>query len=478
MKVLLLDLPVFPKGTIALSLFSVASLLKSEYNIVYLDLNFENDKNLFYEYDYSSTIFVGLKVSAQNFETAKSVTAHLKKKHPKIIVLWGGELPTLLPNECLQYADTIVSGLFEPVAENLMNDLRGNTLKKIYKGNNVSLNGFPSPDISLIKEFNRYNTFMGLPLETSRGCSERCTFCMVLVMQRQNYYLKNSEQLKKELQSYRGKFVNVVDYNFGVNREHVISFSGLIKKSGCLGWMAEMNIEFLDDDEMLGAMRESNCKMIYCGLESIKEEALASVNKSETNTVADYERIIRKVQSYNIHVAAGLILGLDKMTEDDYKRTYSFFSNMGIIYTKLTFLTFNPGTRIKDRMAAEGTFITEKIEHFDGNHPTYLPLEIDKNQLINIAEWYIHNYYSLINIIMRALKSHVNLLSKVEMIFFAFCYREPYLKLIKSGALNNEQAFDVLLNSTYKKTRIHIVSEKILFVLQKISVIKNRIKFG
>ena len=46
-----------------------------------------------------------------------------------------------------------------------------------------------------------------------------------------------------------------------------------MKKAGVNGWMAEMCLESLDNDEMLGFMRDSGCRIIYCGLESIDEEA-------------------------------------------------------------------------------------------------------------------------------------------------------------------------------------------------------------
>lgn len=60
-----------------------------------------------------------------------------------------------------------------------------------------------------------------------------------------------------------------------------------------------------------------------------------------TNHVENYERIIRKAQKYGIQVASGFILGINGMNENTFKESLNFFHRMGIIYVKLTFLTYN-----------------------------------------------------------------------------------------------------------------------------------------
>lgn len=465
-KGLLIDLPTSPKGTISLSLFNVASCISDVCEVTYLDLNFENDSKTLKISDFSSFGFAGLKVSSQNFQIAQELTRKLKSKH-KLKIVWGGELPTLLPEECLKYADTIINGLFEPVAEQFSHDLANNSLKQHYKGDNLPVSNLKPPFLSLITDFERYNTFMGLPLETSRGCPENCTFCMVLTMQRKNYYLKNIEQLSKEIDSYHNRFINIIDYNFGVDSEHVIRVSSVIEKSTALGWMAEMNIELLDNDAMLQAMANSRCKMIYCGLESIDEKALESVNKARVNVVENYRRIIKKAQSYGINVAAGLILGLEGMNEDLTKRTFQFYSEVGIIYTKLTFLTFNPGTRVKDFMSKKGVFVTEEIEKYDGIHLTYLAPGMNEKEIYSVGRWYILNFYSIKNIVSRSLKTPISLKKKIEFILFNICYRAAYLDWLKYDIFEKEENFTRMLTSHYSKPIKLKLAEKMLNYIRK-----------
>ncbi len=467
-KILFFELPTFPKGTLSLSLYAVAAAFDRRFAMEIVDLNFE-------EVDYERIVskvdraaLYGLKVSSQNFPIAIALSKHLKSKFPSTPVLWGGELPSLLPDEALNYCDAVVSGPFEPVAEELAKDLYAGELKSRYAGDSkqYEIQQNSPPRFDLMTQPERYYSFMGLPMETSRGCTQRCVFCLVHVMQKK-YNLKTTRQLENELAQYEGQFINLVDYNLGVDRAHVIQVSKLIQASGALGWMGEMCLENLDDDEMLQAMQASGCRMIYCGLESIDESSLLSINKSKTNQIANYERIIRKVQSYGIQIAAGLILGLAGTTEKTFEKTYDFFQRMGIIYTKLTFLTYNPGTKVQQSMRKMGTYLTEDIKKFDGNHLSFMANGVDKEVVYKGATYFIKKFYALPNIIQRSFRTQENFLGKLEFILFSYCYAEVYKSWLAYRIFEEEQNFQTLLLKPLKKRTKFVLAEKLLNSVRK-----------
>lgn len=464
-KVILLDLPTFPKGVISLSFPVIISCLRESFSIKYFDLNVQ-EFNPVSDID-ADALIVGMKVSSQNSGIAKELSEAIKNKYPFLKIMWGGEFPTLLPEHCLMYADTIVCGLFEPIAAEFSEDLLNDRLKEKYYGKNEKREEMmPIPDFSLLPSYSRYATFMGLPMETSRGCTEHCLFCMVLVMQKKHYYLKPIDRIQQELKYCNNKFINIVDYNFGVNKEHVIAVSRLIKESSALGWMAEMCLELLDDDELLKEMSESRCRIIYCGLESIEEVALDSFNKQNTNHVENYERIIRKVQSYGIQIAAGLILGVANTTPQTFQKTFEFFQKMGIIYTKLTFLTYNPGTRVQQYMEQKGTYQSENYEDFDGVRCSFLAEGVEKEVVLDGFEYYVRHYYSAKNIFKRALSAKVRWLGKVELFLFSYCYAEIYKLTLNSQFLRKENNFQGLLKSTYQKSLVIESAEKLLLLVR------------
>ncbi len=468
-EILLIDLPTFPKGTLSLSLFAVGAALKNNFSIRYLDINLQHPDEVLKDLEklLGETAIVGIKVSSQNFQIAKELSARIKECAPKIKVLWGGEFPTLLPDECLPFCDTLVSGQIEPIAGLLSKDYFNGGLKKTYQGNTPENLEFDwKPDFSIQKRLDAYYSFMGLPLETSRGCTQKCVFCLVHVMQK-NYVLKSAEQLDKELPAYRGKFVNIIDYNIGVEPEHVIKVSNALKKRGVAGWMGEMCIESLDNDAMLAAMRDSGCRMIYCGLESIDETALRSVNKANTNHIENYERIIRKAQSYGIQIGAGIILGLKGTDENTFKNTYHFFQRMGIIYAKLTFLTYNPGTKVFSSMKRTGDYSTYEFEYYDGNHLTFIPKGLSKDVVYKDTAWFIRKFYHPWNIVLRSFNSKMSFLTRLEFILFSYCYGETYRQWLQKNVFDDEKGFTELLLAPFQKTRAIRIAEALLNWLKK-----------
>ena len=466
-KIILFDLPTYPKGVLPLSLLSVASCLKNDFDVEITDLNFESFS--IEQFKAHSYVLIGMKVSSQNSKIAIELTRQIKSAHKNIQVMWGGEFATLMPDECLLFADSIICGPFERLATRFISDLLNNNLQRIYiSESNYLMDIVPAPDFSLVKNISNYSSYMGLPMETSRGCTEKCVFCMVHVMQKKNYLLKSVNQLEKEVSAYKNHFINIIDYNFGVDKEHVMKAAEIIKKSGALGWMAEMCIEFLDDDALLDAMSASGCKMIYCGLESIDDVALQSVHKMNTNHVENYERIIRKAQSHGIQIAAGVILGMANTGETTFQKTLDFFQRMGVIYAKLTFLTYNPGTKVQKYMEKKGEFTTQQTEEFDGVRMSYLPYGVKREVVISGAEYFIKNFYSISSIIKRARNTPSNVSGKIEFILFSFCYSHVYRQWIDNNFLRQPEEFQKLLLDKFKKPVAIKIAEKALFLIRKI----------
>ncbi len=458
-NIILIDLPTFPKGVISLSLLSVAACLSKSYSVKIVDLNFTDYKE--YTPSEKDVVMFGLKVSSQNFEQAITVSKKLKSLSPSSKIVWGGELPSLLPDMCLEYAESVLGGLFEPIVDAFVADLKANNLQQKYFGENNS-NIISQPDFSFLPGAKKYYQFMGYPLETSRGCTEKCIFCMVHTMQKKNYNLSSLDALKNILPQYKDKFINVVDYNFGVDSHHVIEASRLIKESGAVGWMAEMCIELLDNDEVLAALKDSRCKMIYCGLESIDQQSLNSVHKMNTNHIESYERIIRKVQSYGIQIAAGIILGLEGTHQNTFEELFKFYQRMGIIYAKLTFLTYNPGTKVHEYVKKKGVFLNEKIPSYDGNQLTYLPNGVDAKYVQSGATEFIGKYYSLSGIVARSFNTKLSFFARLEFILFNFCYRKVYLQWLQFDTLRKPKNMKQLVELPFEKSNFTKRIEKAL----------------
>ncbi len=459
-----------------MGILAVAAALKEGFEVKIIDMNKVGMESLpFNNPDLGKSFLIGLTVTAQNSTIAEEVTNSIKRKHTSIPIVWGGEFPSLLPENALEYADIAVRGSFEPIAKSLVADIESKDPKQVYDGRGkYNLSQMGIPDLKKLNSSNEYYSFMGLPVETSRGCDKACTFCMVEVMQ-SRHDLKPIDSLQKELVQLKGRFVNVVDYNIGVDREHLIQVAETFRRSEVLGWMAELCIESLDDDEVLTALAQSRCRMIYCGIESLDENSLRSINKAKTNRVLNYERIIRKVQHHGIQVGAGIILGLEGTQQETFDRTMRQFSNWGIIYTKLTFITYNPGTKVKISMQKKGQYVTEEVNRFDGNHLTYLAKGMDPKSIYGSTSKYINDFYKLHSIISRSGASGLKNTKRLEFILFALCYRRVYLDWLKYNIFEDRSGFETLLRQPFKKSVSIRFFETALHQVRKINYRKDRV---
>lgn len=467
-KIYLIDLPTFPKGVISLSFPAIAASLPRDFSVNFIDLNLVDfNREQINDFKLGKCFFIGIKVSTQNYQQAIEVTQRIKTYNANLIIVWGGEFPSLLPLKAEMHADVVVCGGFESISQNLIDDIQNNRVKKMYDGRkSYDCSAINSPEYSIIKKPGNYSQSMGYPLETSRGCDKKCTFCMVHTMQPINNF-KTVEQLGIELKNLKGKFINVIDYNIGVNERHLDNVIEAFTKGNHLGWMGEMCLETLDDDELLLRLAKSGCKIVYCGLESINEESLRSINKAKTNQIDNYSRIIKKAQRQGIQIAAGIIIGLEGATKININSTFQFYQKIGIIYAKITFLTYNPGTKVHQSMKRVGNYIKNDVSYFDGNHLTFLPKGVDKMEVLDATAKNIKVFYSDKKIHLRAINAGLDGLAYKEFVNFNYCYREVYLQWIKHTIFDNGEGFTKLLNQKYKKKNSIIKSEKALKIIRK-----------
>lgn len=434
---LLIDLPVFPKGVVSLGLPLLAAYLRPHFEVKIHDLNHFDWGSFRLEDNLKDVLYVGMKVSSQNHTHAAAVTQEVRRVNPNVKVIWGGEFPSLMPDICLQHADSLVQKRIEGCLSEFLTDLNSGELKRIYEGGSDFASVHSTPAFDLQLKDNGHYSFMGMPMETSVGCDRFCRFCMVHTMQ-PGVKFKLSADMQRELDLHEGKFLNIVDYNIGVSKDHLFAICSEIQHSKVTGWMGEMCLETLDDDDVLKALQASRCKMIYCGLESLSEEGLKSVNKHKTNHPDNYRRIIKKVQEHGLNVASGLIVGLDGTDRSTFQTMLDFYDEVGIEYVKITFLTYNPGTYFYKAMQRSGAYTTDEISRFDGNHLTYLANGVKSEDLYSGTINFINDYYRLRSIFRRSKKAHSKWLRRMEFVLFNICYREAYIDWIRFDVLKPE----------------------------------------
>src|SRR5260370_6191941 len=89
-----------------------------------------------------------------------------------------------------------------------------------------------------------------------------------------------------------------------------------------LSFTRQASIDMVRDEELLELLRDANFRLIFIGMESTRKASLAETHKTQ-NEKLDLVAAVHKVQSYNMFISAGMIVGFDNddasIFEEQYK---------------------------------------------------------------------------------------------------------------------------------------------------------------
>ena len=115
-----------------------------------------------------------------------------------IPVIIGGAHATVLPDEAIVHADSVVIGEAEPIWKNLLDDFKKGELKQFYKENRLAdLNQPLIPGNNLLKR----SLYGAGSLMFSRGCPHNCIFCLASKISGSKCRYRRLEDISKELES-------------------------------------------------------------------------------------------------------------------------------------------------------------------------------------------------------------------------------------------------------------------------------------
>ena len=350
--------------------------------------------------DYSDCDLVGISLLIYNAPLGYEIARRFRERG--IPVIMGGSWPTVSPDLVAPYCDSVVVGEVEGLGQRIISDLKKGKLKPRYKNSTPPpLETLRLPRVDLLKG-DRYFQLTGFPMELSRGCPNRCTFCVSRYIQ-PTFRTKPYWKVIRELDARDSPILNLYDLNIGADKQYFKDIARIFAEFPIVAWQCETCISYLDDLDLLRALEKSNLNQVYVGIESITEAGLASINK-KFNPREKYKEIIRKCHDHGIHVAAGFIVGLDDEDKSVFEQSLEFFNDVKVEYTTPMYVTYLPGTPQYKRLKREGRILTDNLEDYDGTHPIVRPNGMTVDELQEGVQWFIEQFYGLRSIAVRGLQ--------------------------------------------------------------------------
>lgn len=313
-------------------------------------------------------------------------------------VVLGGLHATLVPEEAKQHFDAVCIGEGEALWPRIIADAREGRLQPYYRQQDgalydISSTPVPRFDLFDVEKYNR------LTVQTSRGCPLDCEFCAASKIYGR-YRIKPVSQVMSEidaiLELWRHPFIEFADDNTFVNKKWSKEFMRRLRERD-VRWFTETDVSAADDLELIELMAESGCQQILVGLESTRKTSLERIDRGNWKSKRrdSYERFIDEVQSRGVTVNGCFILGLDSDTPEVFEEIVDFVKRTGLLECQVTVLTPFPGTRLYDRLEAEGRLLKEgfwdRCTLFDVN---FIPRHMSVDELEEGMRWLFEQLYS------------------------------------------------------------------------------------
>jgi radical SAM superfamily enzyme YgiQ (UPF0313 family) len=343
-------------------LYVAATLVQHNFDVVIIDQSVEKEweNRLIAELN-EKTIFVGITCLTGYMILNGIEIVKIVRRHSQCPVVWGGVHPYLEPDSTIasEYVDIIVVGEGEETAVELASVLKfGGELKDIegiiYKKDGkiiknkyralYNLNELPELPLHLVNwelyrnhsmlyEFFNFRNPLAISIETSRGCTHRCRYCVeanethIKTGNSSWRYMKAEkivDIIEYAINRYGIKSFTVIDDNFFVHIERVKKFCDELERRGlAIEWFAEIRTDTITkrmDIPFLERLQRSGLRSIGVGIESGSDKILKYLNKGET--VETYIEANRMLAHTHIRVQYGLILGLPYEKKEDVVKSY------------------------------------------------------------------------------------------------------------------------------------------------------------
>jgi len=331
-----------------------------------------------------------LTVSASR---AKLLAAQLRTIYPDCRILVGGIHASLLPEEFTGVADHVVVGEAEEIIVDLV---EGRIEEKVVAGSKVEdLDGLPPINYALLDSFATMNV---VPVMTSRGCPFDCSFCTVTKVFGRKFRNLSAERVIAEVENAMGYFAAreffFYDDNFTANRLRVEAICDLLnEKKLAITWAAQVRCDLATSPDLVEKMAKAGCRWVYIGFESVDDETLKALHKSQTR--ADIVRAIQVFHQFGINIHGMFMFGEDHDTLETIDRTVEFATRHGIDTVQFMILTPFPGTRCYEDLVAENRLLHKNWDYYNAMYIVFRPAKMSPVSLQTETYRAYRRFYSL-----------------------------------------------------------------------------------
>jgi radical SAM superfamily enzyme YgiQ (UPF0313 family) len=403
---------------LALPLLAALTPADWEVEIIYEfieDVNFDAECDL-----------VGVGTMGHSIFRAIEIAKEFRKRGKKVFS--GGCITSMTPEELIQHVDSIVIGDGEISYPQLLNDfVTTSNIQAVYDNQLATLENIPLPRYDLLV---KKKIGMILPVQATRGCPNRCSFCCTACIYEGKYLTRPVEDVIRDIKEIKRlgyKSFYLVDDNIYGRKSFLKEFIQQVTPLK-MKWSAQCTIEVAKDDELLRQLVKSGCKILGFGLEKKKKKSVDLFNKSwvKTDKTSEY---LAKIRKAGIILHALFIVGTDEDTPETMQATYEFIVKNKIAIPNISILTPIPGSNLYKQLLAQSRILHFDFSKYHASSCVFKPEKMSPEEVVN-HYWKLKDRLFTISCIVRRTLFSKYFFKNPEYYIFAFFsnffYRKNY----------------------------------------------------
>ena len=368
-----------PLGVAQLS----ALLRQAQLDTSVMDYTFRDDDEVMDELVEGCPKVVGIYVMLTMVNKACSLAKRIRRLLPQALLVCGGPMPTLRPEQFSPVVDLVFQGeaidSFPRFCRDYMECETRMNVKEQYKhypglffqdhtdgtilqtspesSSEEGLNALPIPDRS---DYNhaRYQQFWQeregfspAGIMTSYGCPYSCDFCSKPVFG--SYYRRRGmDRIVEEIHDIKSRGYNglwIADDCFTLDLDHVRAFChGMLGQGLHMRWTCLSRTDLIPR-EVIRLMHKAGCRKVFFGLESGSNSVLKLMGKN--TRVEDAERTLHLFAQCGIETAGFFIIGYPGETYETIETTLAWALTLPLNEISFTVPFPLPGTRLFQRVS-------------------------------------------------------------------------------------------------------------------------------
>ncbi|GAB4316679.1 MAG: radical SAM protein [Bacteroidales bacterium] len=337
---------------------------------------------------------VGFTAMSFQYATALKLISRVKHESPRSKIVLGGyhataEAENILRSEEGRMIDWVVVGEGEEVFRQLVEaladkkDVSGVPGLALRENDSIRINPRPQllqpeqirlPDRQA-RIFRKGFHIMGIPgdvIETSRGCVFDCNFCSIRNMYGKSFRKFSVDRVLADLEDarrYGARSIFITDDNITIDGKRLESLCKSIASSGLkMTFAVQASVSGIKrHPQLVKAMAEAGVKIIFLGIESITDEALAFMKKKNQMAGSDVEGVVRNLKNHGILVVGGFIFGYPEDRAETMRNNFEFAKRLRIDIPLFNILTPHPATPLRDELLQLG-LVTNANDYTRYNH--------------------------------------------------------------------------------------------------------------